>query len=106
MDKGKKVLKFFVQDTGIGIHKDNHEQIFGMFSQVEDSHTRTYGGTGIGLSIAKKLINKLGGNIWLESEIGKGSTFYFTIPIEKTEKIKLKQRKVRVFIGKINNSSS
>ncbi|MFK5854521.1 MAG: ATP-binding protein, partial [Bacteroidota bacterium] len=86
-EEGKPVIKFFIEDTGIGVHKDKYELIFDVFKQVEDSHTRTYGGTGIGLSIAKKLTELLGGNIWVESEVGKGSTFYFSIPYEEPETI-------------------
>lgn len=78
--QNESMLKFFVEDTGIGVPKEKHEFIFDIFRQVEDSHTRTYGGTGIGLSISKKLTEFLGGEMWLESLEGKGSTFYFTIP--------------------------
>ena len=74
-------LKFFVKDTGIGIDKNQHDTIFNMFRQLDDTHSRKYGGTGIGLTIAKKIIEILGGKIWVESEIGKGSQFYFTIPL-------------------------
>lgn len=73
-------LLFFVKDTGIGISKDNIESIFDRFIQVESDHKRTYQGAGLGLSIAKGYIEMLGGKIWVESELGKGSTFYFTIP--------------------------
>ncbi|MBT6006341.1 MAG: PAS domain S-box protein [Prolixibacteraceae bacterium] len=77
-------LKFYVKDTGIGITSDKQELIFDIFRQVEDSNSRRYGGTGIGLSVAKRLAELLGGKIWLESEVGKGSAFFFTIPVEKT----------------------
>jgi signal transduction histidine kinase len=73
-------LKFFVRDTGIGIEKDQFDLIFNIFRQVDYTHSRKYGGTGIGLTIAKKLIEILGGKIWVESEPGKGSVFYFTVP--------------------------
>lgn len=86
----KSMLKFYVEDTGIGIHKDKHELIFDMFRQGDDSHTRRFGGTGIGLSIAKRLVQFLGGEMWLESEVGKGSVFYFTIPYEEIEQIDVK----------------
>jgi len=86
-DRGKPMLKFYVEDTGIGIPEGKQELIFDFFRQVDDSHTRRYGGTGIGLSIAKKLTELLGGKIWLESEKGKGSTFYFTIPFDEFKKI-------------------
>lgn len=77
---GNKFLKFYVKDTGIGIDKKNHDVIFTIFRQVDDRYTRKYGGTGIGLSIAKKIVGMLGGEIWVESEPGKGSEFSFTIP--------------------------
>lgn len=89
--KDKPIIKFFINDTGIGIPQDKHKLIFDVFRQSDDSHTRLYGGTGIGLSIAKKLTELLGGKIWLESEEGKGSTFYFTIPYntpKNTDKLK------------------
>jgi len=74
-------LKFYVIDTGIGIEKKYHEIIFNNFRQIDDTNTRKYGGTGIGLSIARKIIEKLGGEIWVESEPGEGSVFYFTLPL-------------------------
>jgi CheY-like chemotaxis protein len=77
----KEYLKFFVKDTGIGIDKKYHEIIFNIFRQIDDTHTRKYGGTGIGLSIAKRIVEMLGGEIWVESEPGKGSVFYFTVPL-------------------------
>ena len=77
---GNNFLKFYVKDNGIGIDKEFHSVIFNIFRQVDDTHTRKLGGTGIGLSIAKKIVELLGGEIWVESELGKGSIFYFTIP--------------------------
>ena len=73
-------LKFFVKDTGIGIDKKYHDAIFNIFRQIDDTRTRKYGGTGIGLSIAKRIVEMLGGEIWVESEPGQGAIFYFTIP--------------------------
>jgi PAS domain S-box-containing protein len=74
-------IKFYVKDTGIGIDKDHHDTVFKLFRQLDDSHSRRVGGTGLGLSIAKKIVEKLGGRISVESEPGKGSVFYFTLPV-------------------------
>jgi CheY-like chemotaxis protein len=76
------MLKFYVKDTGVGIDPSNHELIFERFRQVEMGSTRNYGGTGLGLPISKAFIEMLGGAIWVESELGKGAKFYFTIPYE------------------------
>ena len=72
-------IEFHVKDTGIGIPVDYHQKVFDRFRQVDDSYTRKYGGNGLGLAISKNLVELMGGKIWVESEIGKGSTFYFTI---------------------------
>jgi signal transduction histidine kinase len=73
-------IEFFVIDTGIGIHPSKHEYVFKRFYQLEDSQTRKYGGNGLGLTISKSIVELLGGRIGLESEPGKGSKFFFTIP--------------------------
>lgn len=79
-DVGDKIkLEFCVSDTGIGIPKDKLELIFQNFCQADGSTTRKFGGTGLGLSISKQLIHLMGGDIWVTSEYGKGSKFYFTI---------------------------
>lgn len=76
-------LQIYVKDTGIGINMDKQEMIFERFSQEETELSQKYGGLGLGLSIAKENTELLGGKIWVESEQGKGTTFYFTIPCLK-----------------------
>jgi PAS domain S-box-containing protein len=71
---------FRVEDSGIGIPKDAQEYIFERFRQADTPNSKEFGGTGLGLSISKSYVELLGGRIWVESEEGKGSTFYFTIP--------------------------
>jgi len=73
---------FFIRDNGIGIHPDYHERIFGLFNRLDPDVE----GTGIGLTIVKRIIEIHGGRIWLESEPGKGSTFFFTLPTAKDQK--------------------
>ena len=73
-------IEFSVKDTGIGIDRDKLNSIFERFEQVEDSYTRRYSGSGLGLTIAKQLVELLGGNIWVESAKGVGSAFYFSLP--------------------------
>ena len=70
---------FFVQDTGIGIAKENLEKVFARFYQVESGNQRIFEGTGLGLSIVKEYVNILGGDIWVESKPGVGTKFYFTV---------------------------
>ena len=79
-------VQFYVTDTGVGINKENHETIFERFWQAETSISRQYGGTGLGLPISKAFVELLDGKIWIESEPGKGSTFFFTIPYKQEDK--------------------
>jgi signal transduction histidine kinase/CheY-like chemotaxis protein len=81
-----KKFRFYVKDTGIGIPPDKMDIIFERFRQVEEGSTRKYGGTGIGLFISKHLVRMLGGELWVESELEKGSTFFFELPYESVVK--------------------
>jgi Signal transduction histidine kinase len=76
----KDSIQFHVKDNGIGIPKDYQKKVFERFIQVESDYTREYGGNGLGLAISKSFVELWGGNIWVESEVDKGSTFCFTIP--------------------------
>ena len=78
-------LRFAVQDTGIGIPSDRLNHLFRPFSQVDSSISRTYGGSGLGLVISQRLIEMMGGRIWVDSEVGQGSTFYCSIVAQQVE---------------------
>jgi signal transduction histidine kinase len=70
-----------VQDTGIGIEPEHQERVFGAFEQVDSSYTRQQQGTGLGLALTKRMVELHGGRIWLRSEVDKGSTFSFSLPL-------------------------
>ena len=75
-------IEIFVKDTGIGIAYDFRQHVFESFQQADKTHSRKYGGNGLGLAISKKIVDMLGGKIWFESQIAKGSVFYVFIPVE------------------------
>ena len=85
LEGARHEIHFSVRDTGIGIPKDRFDRLFKVFSQVDASTTRRYGGTGLGLVICKRLCELMGGRIWAESQPGEGSTFHFTIVADEIE---------------------
>lgn len=89
-------VKFEIKDTGIGMSAATLENLFESFMQADTSTTRKYGGTGLGLSICKKLVALMGGRIWAESELGKGSSFFFTTILESEEALAQSQREEKL----------
>lgn len=79
-DKDNALIQFYVEDTGIGIAAEKEKIIFDVFRQADESNTRKHDGVGLGLAISKKIVELLGGELWLKSKIGEGSTFFFNLP--------------------------
>jgi signal transduction histidine kinase/CheY-like chemotaxis protein len=92
-EKGQ--ILFIVKDSGIGIPEDKMNLLFDRFSQIDADRNRKYGGTGLGLAISKRLIEGMGGRIWVQSHEGKGTTFYFTIEARPVAKSKLEELEAR-----------
>jgi len=87
----KNEIHFQVEDTGIGISEEKMNRLFQVFSQVDASTTRKYGGTGLGLAISRRLVEMMGGRIWVESQIGRGSSFHFTIIVDQEGTMPIKE---------------
>jgi two-component system, sensor histidine kinase and response regulator len=85
-DHESKVIKFTVADTGIGIPEEKQVSIFSPFTQADSSTTRKYGGTGLGLTISARIVAMMGGRIWLDSEVGRGTQFHFTARLKMSSK--------------------
>jgi CheY-like chemotaxis protein len=83
-EEGVCTLQIEVADTGIGISEEQRSRLFVSFEQAEKNTTRKFGGTGLGLAISKRIVEMMGGGIWVESELGKGSTFAFTVRMERS----------------------
>jgi len=86
-------INFLVKDSGIGVSEKEKEKIFDEFSQADVSTNRKYGGTGLGLSISSQFVKYMGGELKIESEVGRGSSFYFNLILEKTDNSKERERK-------------
>ncbi|SFM70208.1 sensor histidine kinase [Methanolobus profundi] len=82
VEKRGNMARFIVTDTGIGISADDQKYLFYEFTQVDSAHNRSYEGTGLGLALVKKFVEMHEGKVWVESELGQGSSFYFEIPID------------------------
>ncbi len=95
-DDARLTLEFSVSDTGIGLSPEQIERLFVPFQQADISTTRRYGGSGLGLAISKRIVQIMNGEIWVKSEIGKGSTFSFTIPFKKVPP----RKRVDLFLSK------
>jgi PAS domain S-box-containing protein len=98
----EKYLEFFVKDSGIGIPKKYHKDIFDRFHKIEKHSDKIYEGTGLGLAICTGLVEKMKGRIWLESEENKGASFYFTIPYKTVDQTKVSNIKGNDFGGNLD----
>jgi PAS domain S-box-containing protein len=114
LEGSKVTLRFSVADTGIGVPAEKHQLIFEPFTQADGSTTRKYGGTGLGLSICSGVVEMMEGRIWLDSEVGQGSTFYFTLTLDLPREAQTRhsmpaanqrhsKRKLRILVAEDNS---
>jgi len=97
---GSCAIRFAVKDNGIGISEEQQEHLFNPFEQADGSISRKFGGTGLGLAISKRIVEMMGGNIWVESELGKGASFIFEIIVKKGAETKeTKETKEDITVG-------
>jgi CheY-like chemotaxis protein len=82
-DSPERTVRFEIRDTGIGVAPEKLNSIFDAFTQADGSHTRRFGGTGLGLTITRRLVNLMNGRLWVESQTGRGSCFYLDLPLER-----------------------
>ncbi|MDP3394806.1 ATP-binding protein [Sediminibacterium sp.] len=104
IDESLQELHFAVSDTGMGISEEHIQTLFIPFTQIDSTATRKHSGTGLGLSICRKIIEEMGGRIWVESQVGKGSTFKFIIPVQVNLVRKNQQQPQRNTAGTISGT--
>ena len=96
----RQTMLFYVKDTGPGISKTEQQKIFKKFTQVDNSYTRIHSGAGLGLSLCKEIVGFLGGRLYIDSNLGEGSIFYFTIPLKFTESNVVLKEKIEAILKK------